>query len=427
VLDNLLGNALKFTPRGGRVSVAFSQPSVAGQVGVSVRDSGPGIPAGQLERIFERFYQVEATARRRWPGAGIGLALARQLAELHGGAITVDSAEGEGACFTVSLWREDQRLPAGLAGRVVEASLDAAERPSGTPTRPLALPVETPDEPQRPYGLAEFDRQRQVGDEADDERTTVLVVDDHQDVRAYIRRHLEPEYRVVEAADGLAGLEAARRRVPDLVVSDVMMPGLDGNALLRKLREDPELEFVPVVLLTARASPESRIQGFREGVDDYLVKPFDPRELKARVANLIASRKRWMARLEGFESKPQALRVSEINVTSADKAFLARVQGAIEERLGDSELTVENLAEALACDRSYLLRKLRSLTGETPSGLIRSLRLQRAEQLLRAGAGSVSEVAYGVGFKSVAHFSNAFQEQFGERPSAFAARHRSSH
>ena len=130
---------------------------------------------------------------------------------------------------------------------------------------------------------------------------------------------------------------------------------------------------------------------------------------------------------DGFESKPRALRVSEIDVTSADKAFLARVQGAVEERLGDSELTVENLAEALACDRSYLLRKLRALTGETPSGLIRSLRLQRAEQLLRAGAGSVSEVAYGVGFKSVAHFSNAFQEQLGERPSAFAARHRSSH
>jgi len=433
VLDNLLGNALKFTPRGGRVSVAFVnsvEASPGGQVGVSVRDSGPGIPAGQRERIFERFYQVEATARRRWPGAGIGLALARQLADLHGGAITVEStegAEGSGACFTVFLWREEQRLPAELAGRAVLPAGDAGprdQRPYGTPTRPLALPTETPHEPLRLHAPAGETR------EADDERTTVLVVDDHQDVRAYIRRHLEPEYRVVEAADGLAGLEAARRRVPDLVVSDVMMPGLDGNALLRKLREDPELELVPVVLLTARASPESRIQGFREGVDDYLVKPFDPRELKARVANLIAGRKRWLARfaaVPGKMAKPQALQVSEINVTSADKAFLARVQGAVEERLGDSELTVENLAEALACDRSYLLRKLRALTGETPSGLIRSLRLQRAEQLLRAGAGSVSEVAYGVGFKSVAHFSNAFQEQFGERPSAFAARHRSSH
>ncbi|MEO6193402.1 MAG: helix-turn-helix domain-containing protein, partial [Thermoanaerobaculia bacterium] len=178
------------------------------------------------------------------------------------------------------------------------------------------------------------------------------------------------------------------------------------------------------VLLTAKASAESRIQGLRDGVDDYLVKPFDARELKARVDNLIASRKRLLAR---FETRPpQPLRVSQVNATSADAAFLARVQATVEERLGDSELSVEGLAEALGCDRSYLLRKLRALTGETPSGLIRSLRLQRAEQLLRAGAGAVSEIAYAVGFKSVAHFSNAFQERYGERPSAFAARHRGS-
>ena len=192
-----------------------------------------------------------------------------------------------------------------------------------------------------------------------------------------------------------------------------MMPGLDGNALFRSLREDPELEFIPVVLLTAKASAENRIQGLREGVDDYLVKPFDPRELKARVDNLIASRKRLLERFEGTPLQPPPLRslqVSEVQVTSADESFLARVQAVIEERLGDPELTVEALADALACDRSYLLRKLRALAGETPSGLIRSLRLQRAEQLLRAGAGTVSEIAYAVGFKSVAHFSNAFQE-----------------
>jgi DNA-binding response OmpR family regulator len=266
----------------------------------------------------------------------------------------------------------------------------------------------------RPFDLADFDRE--------DDRTTILVVDDHPDVRAYVRRHLEPDYRIVEAADGAEGLEQARRFVPDLVVSDVMMPGLDGNALFRSLREDPELELVPVVLLTAKASAESRIQGLRDGVDDYLVKPFDARELKARVDNLIASRKRLLSKLE--TRPPQPLKASKVSATSADAAFLARVQAVVEERLGDSELSVEGLAEALSCDRSYLLRKLRALTGETPSGLIRSLRLQRAEQLLRAGAGAVSEIAYAVGFKSVAHFSNAFQERYGERPSAFAARHR---
>jgi signal transduction histidine kinase/ligand-binding sensor domain-containing protein/DNA-binding response OmpR family regulator len=423
VFDNLLGNALKFTPRGGGVEVTVAPVTAAVPPGdepvdlveIGVRDNGPGIPADQLDRIFERFYQVEATTERRWPGAGIGLALARQLAELHGGALTVESAEGEGARFTVTLRRDRAQLPAAFLDEILDETRDEAprqreRRPAGIP----ALPSETPDEPMRPHGLEDFDRET--------DRTTVLVVDDHPDVRAYVRRHLEPDYRVVEAADGAEGLKQARRFVPDLVISDVMMPGMDGSALLRALREDPELEFIPVVLLTAKASAESRVQGFREGVDDYLVKPFDPRELKARADNLIASRKRLLARFETRPARP--LRVSEVNVTSADEAFLARVQATVEERLGDSDLTVEGLAEALACDRSYLLRKLRALNGETPSGLIRSFRLQRAEQLLRARAGAVSEVAYAVGFKSVAHFSNAFQERYGERPSAFAARHR---
>ena len=261
---------------------------------------------------------------------------------------------------------------------------------------------------------------------ADDDRTTVLVVDDNSEMRAYVRRHLEPEYRVIEAADGSEGLERARQLTPDLVVSDVMMPGLDGNALFRSLRDDPELELVPVVLLTAKASHESRIQGLRDGVDDYLVKPFDARELRARVDNLIASRRRLLERVapQSPPRPPRSLRVSEVRVTPADESFLARVQALVEERLGDPELSVGALADALGCDRSYLLRKLRSLTGEAPSALIRSLRLQRAEQLLRDGAGPVSEIAYSVGFKSVAHFSNAFHERYGERPSAFAARHR---
>ncbi len=410
VLDNLVGNALKFTPRGGRVHVALQDAPGADAVRIAVRDNGPGIAADQLDRVFERFYQVDAKAHR-WPGAGIGLALARQLTELHSGTLTVDSTPREGSCFTVTLPYGRDHFPEEL----VDLGTPAPRMPlSGS----FVLPSGYFDGPVLAAAGAEPD--------SDEDRTTVLVVDDNAEVRAYIRSHLEPDYRVIEAADGAEGLEEARRLIPDLIVSDVMMPGLDGNALFRSLREDPELELVPVVLLTAKASAESRIQGLRDGVDDYLVKPFDPRELKARVDNLIASRKRLMERLGTAvpAAAPRPLRVSEIRVPAADEAFLARVQGIIEERLGDSELTVEALADAIACDRSYLLRKLRALTGETPSGLIRSLRLQRAEQLLRARAGTVSEIAYAVGFKSVAHFSNAFQEAYGERPSAFAARYR---
>ncbi len=395
VFDNLLGNALKFTPRDGRVQVTVATET--DHVEVRVRDDGPGIPADQLERIFERFYQVETTGRQ-WPGAGIGLELARQLVELHGGSISVASEEGRGACFTVSLRRGK------LEGE------PAVEKYEGTPI---------PDDPPEPATEPE----PEPAPESNEDRTTILVVDDNDEIRAYIRRHLEPEYRVVEAADGIEGLERARQLTPDLVVSDVMMPGLDGNALFRSLREDPELELVPVILLTAKASAESRIQGLRDGVDDYLVKPFDPRELRARVDNLIASRKRLLERI-GPQAPPRSLRMSEVHVTPADDSLLARVQALLEERLGDPELSVGALASALGCDRSYLLRKLRALTGESPSGLIRSLRLQRAEQLLRAGAGPVSEIAYAVGFKSVAHFSNAFHERYGERPSVFAARHR---
>jgi DNA-binding response OmpR family regulator/nitrogen-specific signal transduction histidine kinase len=411
-LDNLLSNALKFTPRRGRVHVALAVLPDADHLAISIRDNGPGIPTDQLGRIFDRFYQAEPAALR-WPGVGIGLSLSRQLVELHHGTIRVESAPGEGSRFTITLPRGHEHFPEEL----LETKTPASQRiASGWFVPSPGIFVD----PHPSGEEAELD--------LDEDRTTVLVVDDNPEVRTYIRQHLEPEYRVVEAADGAEGLTAARRLVPDLVVSDVMMPGLDGTALFRSLRQDPELELVPVVLLTAKASAESRLQGLRDGVDDYLVKPFDPRELRARVDNLIASRKRLLERLGAAApppaQAPRPVQVSEIQIASADEAFLARVQGIVEQRLSDTELSVEALAEAVGCDRSYLLRKLRALTGETPSGLIRSLRLQRAEQLLRAGAGTVSEIGYAVGFKSVAHFSNAFQERFGERPSAFAARHR---
>ena len=397
VVDNLLSNAIKFTEAGGSVWVTLEVPQETEEVVLRVRDTGAGISTKQLHRIFERFYRGAPDGKI--PGTGLGLALSRQLVELHGGTLSVESREGAGTCFSVT-------LPRGL-----QATVEEEVPADGDPAPTEAIGVSTP----------ELSVSTPLDEAASEGRAVVLVADDNAEVRAYIRRHLEGCYTVREAADGLEALALARESTPDLVVSDVMMPGLDGIDLVRSLRRDADLMLVPVVMVTARASSESRLESLREGVDDYLVKPFDAQELLVRVENLLGRRRQL---LEHAQESPRGLEISEIEATPADRLFLERVRSVIEERLGDSEMTVATLAELMGCDRSYLLRKLRALVGETPSRLLRSFRLQRAAQLLQANAASVSEIAYAVGFKNVPHFSRAFLEEFGERPSAFATRHR---
>ncbi|HXW05985.1 MAG TPA: ATP-binding protein, partial [Vicinamibacterales bacterium] len=395
VLSNLLSNAVKFTPEGGtvRLSVAAGLDTVR----IAVRDSGPGIPAAEQARVFDRFHRVEATAGAQ-PGTGIGLALARELTELHGGSLTVESEEGFGSTFTVA-------LKAGRAHLAPEQIVEDAAAPWTPPARSPVPPPAVADETVADAPAA-------------DDVTTVLVVDDNAEIRSFVRQHLAPTYRVVEAPDGAAGLEAARSLLPDLVLSDVMMPGMDGYALCRALRNDPETDFIPVILLTARAEAEDRLTGLREQADDYITKPFDVRELVARVDNLIALRKRLRDR---FAGTVETLHAAPVPAESEDRKFLEQVRAAIEADLGDDDLSVERLARRVAHSRGHLHRRLRELIDESPSDLIRRLRLERAAQLLEARAGSVAEIAYSVGFKSVAHFSNRFHDHFGVRPSDWAA------
>ena len=420
VVDNLLVNALDFAPPGGHVEVMLDLP-MPKTVRLCVSDDGPGIPTDQLELVFERFHQVEGAreAAHDRRGTGLGLALARRLVELHGGTLRAEERTPHGVIFTALLpisatepipsaeaeIESTARIPDTRVPRAPVVAVTSKVTPNTTPdAAPAGAPDVAPIHP-RPQGP--------------EEQALILIVDDHAEIRAYLRRHLEPAYRVCEAADGREALRRARDERPDLVVSDIMMPELDGNAFFRALRADNELDMVPVVLVTAKASPESRLEALDEGVDDYLVKPFDPRELRARIDNLIAGRHRLRERLAEV---PRGLVVSEIEAAPADQAFLERVHRIIEARLGDYDLSVAELAATLGCDRTYLLRKLRELVDESPSGLIRSMRLQRGEQLLVAKAGTVSEIAYQVGFKTVSHFSNAFLERYGERPKAYAAR-----
>jgi signal transduction histidine kinase/ligand-binding sensor domain-containing protein/CheY-like chemotaxis protein/AraC-like DNA-binding protein len=402
IVSNLLANAFKFTRPGGTVRLAVEADP--GSARVSVSDNGPGISAADLPHIFDRFYRGDGSAAQHQPGTGIGLALARELVALHGGALEVESEEGSGSVFTVSLLpgrdhlRQDQVVDGAPVGdwspRFPSFSTVVAESAAREAAGPAAQAVP-------------------------EDATTILVVEDNAELRRFIRMHLQGRFRVVEAADGLEGLEQARRIVPDLVLSDVMMPGLDGYALCRALKQDPETDFIPVILLTARAASEDRLAGLRQEADAYLTKPFQVEELTTQIDNLIALRLRLRVRFAGevIRSRPPPLELA-----SNDAKLVDQVRSAIDIHLSDEDFGIEELARLVAHSRGHLHRRLKEITDESPSDLLRRMRLERAAQLLDAGAGSVSEIAYGVGFKSVAHFSNRFHDQYGTRPSCYRLR-----
>ncbi len=244
-----------------------------------------------------------------------------------------------------------------------------------------------------------------------EDRTTILVVEDNADMRAFIRSILAPAYRVLEAADGEKGFDAAKAALPDLILADVMMPRMDGLAMGRALREDPSTWSIPLVLLTARAALDDRIAGLETGADAYLVKPFDPGALRLQVGNLIARQHRLRDRL-----RPETAPIE------TQSTFEARVCEVIEQHLSDPQFSVEMLAEKVALSRQQLHRRLRDETGTTPVAYIRRFRLDRAVRLLRQGQGNVSEVAYAVGFNSLAYFSSCFHQHFGETPTALLLR-----
>ncbi|NBB87169.1 MAG: response regulator [Bacteroidetes bacterium] len=419
VIVNLLSNALKFTPEGGAVRVTVA--AEADTARVDVRDSGPGIPPADLPHLFDRFYQVNEPEQTRL-GTGIGLALAKEIVDLHGGTLAVESEKGFGSTFTLTL----------LLGR---AHLTPDQIDETAPIDETAKPW-TPDATRPAADLDDTVIAATDTDDATADRTTILVVDDHPEIRAYVRRHLEaaPEghaaYRVLEAADGEAGLALAKARLPDLVLSDVMMPKLDGLGLCRALKADTDTDFIPVILLTAKAAPEDRLEGLGELADDYLTKPFDVAELRARIANLITVRMRLRERFrqEGMvrragEPPTAAMRLPPPEpAPSAADVFLERVREAVEVHLSDDKFSVQRLADEVGLSRGHLHRQLKALVGQTPTDLIRMMRLERATHLLTGRVGTVSEIAYAVGFKSIAHFSDSFLQAYGCRPSTYAAR-----
>ncbi len=395
IVGNLVGNALKFTPRGGSVELLASTDGTDETVAViEVVDTGPGIPMEFQQRVFERFFQVDDSPSRSHDGTGIGLALVRELVELHGGTVHLTSTLGVGSRFSV-------RLP--LAPGNVRSG---AER-----RRPITADEPTQDDP-RPQP-----RPRDVAADA----VTVLLVEDNAELLEYLREHLADRFRVLVAENGLRGLEMARTHVPDLIVSDIMMPDMDGQALCEAVKGDVETDFIPVILLTARASRESRLAGLALGADDYLTKPVDLTELVIRAENLIASRRHVRERLRAMDQQLPMIRLP-LAVPPRDASEAALVERLSKEfaaHLADPDFDVQQLSSAMGMGRTTLYRKIPPLLGMSPLDALREYRLAQAAQWLAETSITVSEVAYGVGFKSVPHFSVSFRERYGESPSVY--------
>jgi signal transduction histidine kinase/DNA-binding response OmpR family regulator len=392
ILYNLLGNALKFTPAGGQV--VASVENQAGRAILRVRDTGVGIPAEHLPLIFDRFHQVDDSRTRRHEGSGIGLALVKELVALHHGHIRASSVLGEGTTFVVELPLGKAHLqPDELSVTPPAAVLSPAPhlQPAGAPPLPLAS--------------------------TDEARPLVLVVEDNPEMRAYIHSCLAADFRVHTAEDGEQGLARSIELVPDLVVSDLMMPKMDGLELCQRLREDERTSHIPVVLLTARAGDEARLTSFGLGADEYLTKPFRPEELRVRIHNLISQRQLLRQRF----SRAVTLQPRDISITSADEVFLNRAMAVVEERMADTEFSVEQFADDMAMSRVQLHRKLKALTDQSTSEFVRTIRLRRAATLLLAQAGNVAEVAEQVGFGNLSYFSKCFREQYQQSPSEYAA------
>ncbi|WP_428665829.1 ATP-binding protein [Runella sp.] len=399
IVTNLLSNAFKFTPENGRIIVNVNHSE--NWLTLKVQDYGIGIEADRIPHIFDRFYQVQTDIQRNYEGTGIGLALVKELVEVLNGRISVESKPGRGTAFTVMLPQAPASMPRTQPGDAV-----------GQPLKPLFIgQEERPEQIASAEPLGETDRSGQL--------PILLIVEDNSDLRAYVRSIFEHNYQIIEAIDGEIGLQKAFEYVPDAVVCDLMMPRLDGLAFCQTLKSDIRTNHIPVVMLTAKATLDDRLEGLKLGADDYLSKPFNREELEIRIQNLLKQR-------ETLRQK-YALKVREIDAenekeATPDDPFLQKAREIVKAHLSNSSFDVEQFCKLMGMSRTNLHRKLKALTETSTTEFIRVIRLQRAAQLLRQRAGTVSEIAYKVGFESLPYFSKSFQEQFGISPSEWAHR-----
>jgi len=397
---NLLSNALKFTPQEGSINVSLTKedlplPPSKGEVAVlRVFNSGSYIPKDKQNEVFEHFYKINPDSE----GSGIGLALVQALVASHNGTISVESTEGEGTTFVIRLPFSQEQVSAKAVydSNYIETHLDLLPSLPASAEK-LKLPTASPSALEKP---------------------TVLIVEDNEDMRQFIRYILSDNYNLIEAENGEEGFEVAKKHLPDVVISDVMMPKTDGFDLCQLLKTNVATNHIPVILLTAYALDEQKQVGFESGADAYISKPFNVRLLKTRVRKLIENRKKIRESFSNFllnETKQETL-------GKVEQQFITDFTQYVENSIANPELNIDEIADALGLSRSNLYRKIKSLTDYSPNELIRTIRVKYAKQLLNSKAKSISEVAYEVGFSSPSYFAKCFKDFYNESPTEYLER-----
>ncbi|UXP32684.1 response regulator [Reichenbachiella agarivorans] len=402
VVVNLLSNAFKYTNDYGRVVIGLKED--ADKVILEVEDDGIGIPEEEQAYIFNRYYRVRDNKKKKRKGTGIGLSLTKELVELHHGHVEFHSKEDEGTTFEVHLFK-------GKAHFDAEDFVEEGDLPAQSLEKQTIYELEEQ--------IHESTSSNDIALEEEGKKLPlVLVVEDNADIRSYIKSILEIEYRVIEGEDGEEGIEKAKAQIPDLIISDVMMPGKDGFEVCREVKLDEKTSHIPVILLTAKASNDSALNGFELGADYYITKPFNPKLLTLRVRNALKTRDQIRGQLlhkNTFNIEPK-----NIKIASRDEEFMQKAVAVIESNMSNSEFYVDDLGRELGMSRMQLYRKLKGLIGLSANEFIRSIRLKRAAQLIRQDEMNISEITYQVGFNDLQYFRDCFKKQYGVNPSEYA-------
>jgi len=397
VLFNLVSNALKYTPENGHVT--FTVTADTQQIFIEVSDTGQGIPADENDKVFDRFYQVKSTDSAAKPGFGIGLYLAKQFAFLHGGNLHYTSTVGKGTTFLLTLLKENATL------------------------LPLHIETTSPHTPEISQISEHIGVQPAVSHlkkELITDKKTLLIVDDDSDIRTYIEQIFQPAYMVYEAEDGEMGLEQAREKLPDIIITDYMMGSLDGISFCQHIKNDPALSNIPVILLTASTGKDIQLKSLDSGADDFITKPFEKDYLVARVANLLQNRNY----LQNYFYNEITLQSNSVIVSSEYKKFLDRCIEIVEKHLTDSDFGIQMLADEIGMSHSNLYKRVKSISGQSVSGFIRYIRLRRAAQLLIDTDCNVAEAAFQTGFNDPKYFGKQFTKLFDMTPTVFIKKHR---